>query len=197
MTYGDYPFGRFITGDDVQVAVTEHLKLWLPTYLAEIGRRKGVDLPGARAWLNVGGDVSSWPADQLPAVVVLSPGIGAPPERHGQVYSATWIVGVGIIVASTSREDVRRLASWYGAAVRAALVQHASLGGFAAGTVWDDEEYDDFDSTERTLCAAREVFSVTVDDVLTANKGPVAPTLQPVPPVALIESHNERVERKT
>lgn len=179
-------FGRIVTGKVVRTAMTNHLKNWSPTYLAEVARAEGQDpatLPGFKSWVSaIELDEGKFEEHQMPSCVVVAPGILNEPEKRGGVYIARWAVSVGCVVAGQDRESTFTLAEMYTAAVRAAVVQNPSLGGFATATDWLGERYDDVPNDMlRTLAAGSVQFSVEVQGAVTLNGGPDAPLVDPLP----------------
>ena len=173
-------FGPIVSADQVADAAVATLRTWMPYYVAELERRRPHEdgdpwPPEPRSYRAIASaSITGWPEHQLPAVVVVCPGLAARPERDGQgVYRATWQVGVGVIVSARDEAATDRLAGLYGAAARAVIAQQSSLGGFAAGTRWIDESLDDVpvDAT-RTLRAVVEEFEVDVDAVVSDADGP-------------------------
>jgi hypothetical protein len=70
----------------------------LPTYLAEMARQKSLTLPPVRHY-STGIDPNT-PADELPGVVLVAPGItGTRSGAERAVYDAWWALGVGVVVA--------------------------------------------------------------------------------------------------
>jgi hypothetical protein len=189
-------YGRIITGEDVRQATIAHLKRWTPVMLSEVaaqsGRERG-DLPGFRAW-GVAKNVDNWPENQLPACVVVAPGLAERPERHGDgTYRAKWSVGIGAVVSGQDLESTRSLVELYTAAVRSAMLQHPSLAQwdeaqekyvpFALGVEWLDESYDELGFNDsRTIAAGVVSLIVEVDRVLDSFGGPVHPPPPPDPP---------------
>lgn len=172
-------FGAILDGTEVEEAVLETVRLWEATYLREIEEQKGLDpnsLPAFRSRFAVSEDEPDrWPEDQLPSLVVACPGTLGEPKSDGEgAYHATFAVEVGVIVSANEEGATNRLAKRYAAAVRAILVQHSSLGGFARGLDWMGEAYDRVVERpdQRMLRATVLPFSVEVDDVVQAAHGP-------------------------
>jgi hypothetical protein len=173
-------YGRIITRGDVRDAVTDHLQEWSQAYIGEVAVQRGkgrCDLPQFRSFRFSTEDVDKWPDDQLPACVVVCPGLADTPDRQGDgVHDGEWSVGVGVIVSARDQESTDELVGIYTAAVRAALIQHPSLGGFASGVRWIDEDtipslgFDD----SRTIAGGRVVLGVKVDAVVDSFGGPKA-----------------------
>ena len=189
-------FGPIVTGGQVEDAVEATLRKWLPTYIAEVSGQDGRSrskTPNIASW-QVVPDFETWPESKFPALVIVSTGVSGKPKRKaGGVYSAPWAFGIGVFCKSNSLKNMRDLSKIYGAAIRAVLVQHSSLGDFASGLDWEDERYDDLEFRERTYAAARLVFTVEVDEVVRRSAGPAQadpnydPTL-PYDPVTIIDT---------
>jgi len=172
-------FGRIVTGADVEGWCEQLVRRWASTYLAELERQNDLQpgsLPRPRGWA-IAPSLDKWPEDQLPAVVFESTGVPGPPRKGGDGrYRADWTVRIHVVCSARTWEDSRRLAMRYTAAMRALFVQRPSLDGNANGTTWVVEAYDElaFDDT-RSLAAGAAAFIVQVEDVTTANAGPVTP----------------------
>jgi hypothetical protein len=177
--------GKIVTGRDVELAALAVLKKWASTYLGEAeaatGRVRG-SLPRPRAWTTAT-EFEKWPEDQLPAVLLISPGLAAPPRADGNgTYRASFALG---IVSTSHMDETAALAKLYCATLRACLLQHQSLEGFAAGVTWADENYDDLPSIDdRSLGAGQAIFVVEVDAISTRWNGPIHPSEPPTPDAA-------------
>ena len=118
----------------------------------------------------------------MPCCVIVAPGLLQEPERRGGNTIATWAVSVGCVVSGQDRENTFDLAEMYAAAVRAAVVQNPSLGGFATATDWIGERYDDIPNEMlRTLAAGSVQFAVQVYNAITPSEGPDEPLSDPIP----------------
>lgn len=174
-------FGKIVTGRQVEQAVTAFLQAWLPTYTAEVARQTGRDdtlIAPVRSW-STSNRFARRPEDQLPAGIVISPGISDRPERRGDgSLGAWWRIGVAIVAAGKAgdQDDANELAKLYGAAVRAALAQHPSLGGFADGLELVAETYDDVPADYLPVGAVVEVDAdVHVAEIVNTDGGPMQP----------------------
>jgi hypothetical protein len=180
--------GKIVTGRDVELAALAVLKKWASTYLGEAeaatGRVRG-SLPRPRAWTTAT-EFEKWPEDQLPAVLLISPGLAAPPRADGNgTYRASFALGIAAIVSTSHMDETAALAKLYCATLRACLLQHQSLEGFAAGVTWADENYDDLPSIDdRSLGAGQAIFVVEVDAISTRWNGPIHPSEPPTPDAA-------------
>lgn len=191
-------FGPVITGNDVENAVTDTLKLWMPTYLAEMERVSGRDpgvLPAPRSWSTVS-TFYQYNDQQLPAAIVVSPGTDGEPERRGDgTYTAVWDVVVAILVKGQDAANANELAKLYAAAVRMIALQKGSLGGFAAGTDWFGETNDEVPPDYLPVGWVTGVpLRVRVDGVVTAFGGPATPDLNPTD-LGEVETAEIAVER--
>jgi hypothetical protein len=155
---------------------------WMDSYLSELERATGRDVGSIerpRSWSRKN-SFDKWPDDNLPMIIIICSNLAARPTKTGSGrYRAPWAVGIAVVVSSQDEESTRNLAGLYAAAIRAIMIQHQSLDGSIEGTrgvEWLDERYGELPSEEaRTVAAARLVFSVDFDDVVTHGAGPVGP----------------------
>lgn len=177
-------FGKIITGRAVRFAMKEHLKLWFPTYLAEVARIEGFDpalVQPFRSFVSaLDMPEGKYEEHQMPCCVIVAPGLLQEPEKRGGAMIATWGVSVGCVVSGQNRENTFTLSELYAAAVRAAVVQNPSLGGFATAVDWLGERYDDIPNDMlRTLAAGSVQFAVDVYSAITPSGGPEEPLSDP------------------
>lgn len=182
--------GAIIDCDTVEKAMQATLADYLPTYLGELERLKGYTAGqiARPAGVITASEFAKWPEDQLPLIMVVSPGLEGSPVRSSGAgaYDAQWSVTVAAVVADVDELETRRLMSSYAAAIRAAVVQHKALrsslhpNGFAQFAEWRDESYSDipFGDT-RALDSCRVVFTVGVENVVTQAAGPRLPLPDP------------------
>lgn len=182
------PFGQILTGDDVQDAIESTIRLWIKDYLAEVadhsGRARG-DLPVFRSYARKI-DLSKFEEDQIPACIIVAPGTMQDPTKNSRGIDARWSAGVGAIVSGQNENNTYQLAQLYGAALRTMLLQQSSLLGFAIGTVFVSERYDELPqkAATRNLAAAVLHFGVDVRRISEPQRGPVAPREDPTQPPA-------------
>lgn len=180
-------FKQIITRQDVELQVIDTLKDWFDTYLAEVERQNALDvrqLPRPRSYSRRN-EFERWPEDQIPAVIVISPGLVEPPVANGSgEFRGYWGVGVAVIAEGQDTDNTRDLVGYYTAAIRALILQRPSLGGFAMGVTWEGEHYDDISDVEmgRTLASGQVVFQVEVEGIVSTKAGPVTPDTPPVDP---------------
>lgn len=171
-------FGPVVTGEDVARAVRDHLKAWMPTYLAVMESHSGREprsLPQPRSWITRK-EFTKWPEDQTPIVLCTRLGLAGPPSSDGEGrQTADFQIGVAAICSSTSDAKSQALADDYFMALKLILAHHPSLGGFAAGCRQRSERYDPIPSAltdgDRTMAAGYGEYLVTVENVLASRAG--------------------------
>lgn len=183
-------FGHIASDDEVEDATVAILRKWLPTWMSEVERQRGLQAgfyarPVDSSYF-VRSDFDKFPEDMLPAVIITSGGIEDDPPKEGRgQYRGGFQIGVTCVVSSIDQLSARRYAYRMGAAVRGVLIQRQSmdgaLGGRLRGTDWIGGRNNELDSgDDRTIWAARQLFVVEVGDVLTRGGGPIAPEPLPV-----------------
>lgn len=178
-------FGRIITGFDVEQWVLALLKKWSGTYISEVERQHGYPagtLQRVRGW-GVAPSFDKWPEDQIPGVLVVSPGLVPPPVKVGTGrYRARWRVDVGAICSASTPTKSHEQAQMLIAAHKAIVIQRPSLEVGAIAADWVDEQYDPltFDDT-RSLYAGYASLAVEIDDVVSTSHGPTTPDDPRVP----------------
>lgn len=205
--------------DDLEDAVLATLEKWWPVYVKELELQspalpdpKNIEvgsLPAPKAWLKAN-QLDREATDNLPAIVVVSPGMSgrAAPKQEGDgSFRAFFSIGVGVFVSADKRDNTMRLVRLYTAIVRTILLQKQSLDGFADGTTWLDESYDDsFTFTDdSTISAGQVVFEIELSGVVNRYGGPAVyggpppepdPDTQPGSTWPAVESTTTTVEVK-
>lgn len=131
-------FGLLRGPIDVEEAVVETLREWLPAYLLEVEsqhglQRKALGRPPTPESYHGGLDWQSEQQDQIPEVIVICEPVGEP-ERNASVYIQAFEVQIGCIIVATEEpleRSARRTASLWAAATML-LAQHGGLGTFGA-----------------------------------------------------------------
>ena len=185
-------YGPLVSGADVEDHVQEILTRWLPSYLYEIERNHQI-IPGTLPLIRSivrSAEIEKFPEDQLPCLMIASPGLTSPPiPDGGGYYTATWLVRVGVEVIAGPNRRALELARWYALAIRAAVIQQQQDPGLTkpVSIVRIDlfhEGYNDLPSiNDRTVCVGRVEFTVTVAEVLQRDHGPLEPMIAPQPPL--------------
>lgn len=180
-------FGEMVDRTAVEAAVIEHMKTWLPTYIAEVERQKGWAEQRLQPIVNytvVATAWERWPEDQFPSLLIMSPGLAEPPKAEGDGrVRAKWACGIAAITEGGGDDpslDAKETAGAYFAAIRGAMLQHPGLGGFANGVTWTDERYDQVPSeSERSLATAYGMFSIEVPQAVDRLGGVAEPLDNP------------------
>lgn len=178
--------GPLVDGSKVQTAVAETLQTWMPTYLGRLEQdytlAAGV-LRSPRSY-TMTNQFMRWKQDQLPAAIVVCPGISGARRGVNGVYRVVYRCSIAIVIAAAKAEDADRLAKVYATAALAAMLQQGSLGGFASSTEWTGQDYDVVPSKDvGNLGVAQNDFLIAVDNVIDAQAGPLAPAVDPsLPP---------------
>lgn len=170
--------GPFITGADVETALIDTLRPWLPAYLAAGERTHGLEpgtLPRPRGWAVTGRDmVEKFTSDQVPCIVVMARGILVKPLARGYPGAMTclWSLDVGTIFNAAWGRDSRAYAQLYARAISLVLLQRP-LEGLAGVVDFAGEDYDEGDFAEtRTYALTRGAFTVQVEAALWREGGP-------------------------
>lgn len=177
-------FGDIKDAGQLEDAVISTLRLYFPVYLAEIDSQRGedIDLPAPRAYKTVN-EFTTFPEDQLPCAIVVSPGTqGAPRAKGDGTVDVSWTVGVAIVNSAADATSTNRNSKRYGAAVRAIILQHGSLGGFASAVALVSEVYEEGPVEQsRTLAVATVEFLVDVAAIVNRGAGPIDAPPDPDP----------------
>jgi hypothetical protein len=126
MTYADY--GTLLLTTDVDKAVTEMVKLWLPTYLTNFEQERGlrnrtIKRPEVSSYSSTLEDVE-FPDRILPAIMVTSSATDAVPQLDGDGnYYASWLVVISAVTRGQNGQNTRDLASYYEGCIRQIMVQ--------------------------------------------------------------------------
>lgn len=120
--------GPVVSAFEVEYALAQCVREWMPRYLAEAEAQRDLapgDLPELRSVVT-STDASKFPEEQLPALLVSSPGLEDAPDVRGDgLYSARWRADCTVVCSARGNRQARRLAAVYVSAVRALLVQQA------------------------------------------------------------------------
>lgn len=172
ITYTPRPrslYGRLIAGVDVEQAIKARVDARLGDYLTEVERQHGLTvgyLQRPRAFVVA----ERFPEDQLPAIIVESPGTADLPAADGQGrYAVRWEVVLTIAVASST--GALELAKLYALALRALALQQPSA--LFMGVDWINERYPRPELVGgRTFYTAEVALEVQVPDVTSRHEGP-------------------------
>lgn len=166
-------YGPLVTIEDVRAAFTTHLRTWTPAYIAEVARRAGTTMGPFRGYATETGD-------EFPICITACAAAEDPAKGGDGIVAATFAVGAAAVVSAATRDEATILAGRYGAAIRACVIQHPDLSGFAEWAEWDGEAIDEVAyDTGRAIVACTVKFRVGVDSVVDVNAGPATPPANP------------------
>ena len=179
-------FAHVVLVTDIETAVESTLKRWIGEYVRLVERQQGLTAglkPLPKSW-RVDTVAEKWPEDQLPSVMIISPGTFSEPQEDGSgEYYAWWSIGVGCLASAPDSQAARLNAAIYTAAIRDCLVNNQTLGGLAEGVTWLRESYNLAEITsDRTLVGGIAEFSVRVASVVTWTSPATDPRSDPTPP---------------
>lgn len=175
-------FGRILSTDNVEDAIEETLRTWMPTYLEELRLQHG--MPSTKKFqapqsYNIRPDYERWAEEKLPAIITVPLGPAAAPFKDGEgSYTSPMRIALVAFAQGNDKATTNRNTKVYGAAVRAILLQQRSLGGLCEETVWEGEEFNEgiTDAQGRSIASVVNTFVFHIHHVLDHNGGPAFPT---------------------
>lgn len=174
-------YGPLAGAPQVEAAVLETLRTWLPTYLWEVERQNGLQKgtlshPPTPESYRGGLDFLDWQQDECPCVIVVVNPTGET-ERTGSIgYSQWYEVQVGAVLIDDDVDAARLGSGYYGTALQGAILQQGSLGGIAARTIMTAAPKLEFqDPDERVDLQVAATFEVFVAPIATDQGGPDVP----------------------
>lgn len=173
-------FGPSVSTEDVTAAVREHLTAWLPTELARFARKREFENGLPMVSFTRRRSFDNWPGDLCPLVIIVCPGTvdeTVKIDEEGN-YSGAFLVEIAALASSTDEEETLNLTCAYWEAVREAIVQHGSLGGFAEQTAFKGEDTDRVvrdPNADQTMGASSGRFWVYVRNFANRFGGPPEP----------------------
>ena len=170
-------YGPLKGGHTIQEGFYNTLQKWLPAYLAEFNRNLGGEILSPVKEYRQRPDFRTLsPKPEASMLVVCDSTIGKP-ERRNSGTRSTWAVKLSVFMAGTTDwQETQALTYAYGAAARAAISQHPSLGGIAETTLWVGERYLEKEHVNlRTIGLLVVDFETTIADTLYVYGGPPNP----------------------
>jgi hypothetical protein len=126
------------------------------------------------------------PEDQLPAIIVESPGTGEnePVARGDGSYDMKWLLDVCVLVSAKGSPGgyptALRIARDWSLAVRGILIQQRDESGLISAIDFLGERYETIDASgDRTICLGRVAVEVTVPGAIYRWCGPLGPLAPP------------------
>jgi hypothetical protein len=177
--------GPMITGGDVELAVVDVLKEWMPAYICEGERKRHWAVgstPWPKGWAITGRDLQKLNSDQLPCIVVMSGGVIQPPRKSGApgALDAVFDITVGSVFSTAWGRNSRERMQLFTLCARLILQQRTWL---ASGVDFRGETYDEMDfGSSRTYSAGVASFNVLVRNVSWADGGPPPDAAPPTDP---------------
>lgn len=177
--------GNLIDRDFIEQRTLTHVSTWIVPYLAHVERLKGLtahSIPPPKSF-DVTNEFEKFMENGMPYVAVVSPGLNGSknPRQDGDgTITAWWTIAVGAVVSAKDMKSAKKVAGYYGAAIRGLMEQMPELqadnvspnGPWCAGVEWNDERYDDLTRVmERRMAAVRLVFTLEVPDVINLFDG--------------------------
>lgn len=172
-------YGQVLSARDVRQALLQTIQTWSADYIAEMASVTGLPMAQFGTWeatyehRTVAPDLT---AACWTTCTTTDP--KHPPLRQGDgTYSAVWIADANLQIYGQDWAQAADLVAAYTAAVRAAVLQHGSLGGFASATRWLGEASKEIEHQAlRTVQVAVISFAVTVEGAVNSLAGPKTPT---------------------
>jgi hypothetical protein len=181
-------FGPLVVNTDVDEAIINHVKLWLPTYLAQTERERGQSIgrfnrPKDKSYNSVLTD-DEFPDHALPAILVTSADTRGDPQKDGNGnYYAAWNVVISCVVRGRNPRETRWLAAQFEGAVRRIMVrQDIPMDGEVRWTGTSVASVNDRSGKGRYLAAGIGTYVFYVDRVLLEGNGPGYPDNGPYDP---------------
>lgn len=178
-------YGRMLDAYQIEVATIQVLTDFTQYYLREkerqVGREPGL-IPLPKSITRVNSFSRAMLENQLPSIVVVSPGLAGPPLKDGRgLYRATWQLGIALINSAMDDDSTNEIVKIYSAALRLLMLQQKiDLEGFR-GTTWIDENYDQIQpERSRNLSVGENLFEVEFENVSNGRIGPKTPTGDPL-----------------
>ena len=181
LSYTDNVYGPVYGGHSVQESVYNTLKTWLPAYIMEANRQLGGDVLQIVKEYRHRPEYRTLPKDVQCAILVTVPGTAKTPRIFQDSIRVDWKAEIHAFVYGTKDwQETEALTAAYAAVIRACIVQHRDLDGFAETTKWIRESYYEGEhSATRTTGMAKIDFEVTVGNVTTPFGGPPLPQFAP------------------
>jgi hypothetical protein len=172
--------GAIFSASQLEQACLAQLQRLLPAYGNAVAAQLGATAPAPPRSYTCAARFDRWAEDQLPAVVVVSPGTLRQPELHGGAYDAVFGLVVGIYCSAATERATHDLVRLWCAALRACLLQTASLGGVVADLMLLDESYDEIDvESRRSIAAGVCGFEAHVNAITDRRAGPLVAASPP------------------
>ena len=179
--------GDIVRGPDIEQALLDTLRDFLPVYLAERATRR--NLPASTyqvaSYARAATIDTRFPNEYLPCVAArcISKANQGVEGGSGEVPAAFTVL-VGVLLKDQQRDKASDIVWDYLAAIEAVLGQHGALGGVAVATLPGDSQPEDVPVEERrTLAGGTLEVQVIVEAAYNAYLGPTEPPGDPYEPL--------------
>ena len=138
LSYVGDPYGPIYGGHSVQIATVNTLKKWLPAYIKDVNRQLGGEvLRIVEDTLRPFSD-RPWSPDEDVQIDAIVPGTAKEPYMTNENgLMSCWKTDIEVnVFAGSDWQETLALTYAYAACVRAAILQHRDLEGFAQTTMW-------------------------------------------------------------
>lgn len=192
-------FGPIGHPGELEDAVKERLRLWMPTYVKRFAEYSGNKLVAPKSY-STANEAVKFPERQLPAIVVVSAGQIGEAEQFGDgKMSADFSVGVFIAVQGKDDGSTRAIGMSYWWPILASLMQHRKVAENAVVLKQTGSEWTEIPVEQRrTRAGVEHAFSVRLENFLNVGEGPSVPipdeTDEEYPEVASTEVDVEEKE---
>jgi hypothetical protein len=190
-------FKDIISIDEIEDQILANLENWMPTYMAELCRQKGLDysqVPAIKSWVTLQ-KFRHEPQNQTPAIVVVSGGTSAQPVKDGAGWwRSAFVFGVSAIISARDQDSSSRMSKLYAAAIRAIMLQQRTDVSYT-DIRWNGESYDNIDvGSPDMLTAASGTFELMLDGLVKSQgAGPKVPDIAPPDPMPVVVEDPGRI----
>jgi hypothetical protein len=178
-------FGTLISPRKVEQWLADFLNRWIEEYLAWYERENSIpartlDLPWG---IETSSQFTNWQGENLPHIVIASPGLAEPPQREADQVNACLNVAIISILGGADRGQVRENQMAYSMAEWVMIEQMRSLGrAEVRGANPIDLQFADIPvDGAQSFGSATLVLTVDVDGVISTRGLPPAEDPRPDP----------------
>lgn len=203
-TQGIANWGPLVIATDVDDAVIEALKQWVPTYLLQTARERnlpaeaGRQMAAPRTYTNVL-EEDEFLDHQIPMVLVTTADTAKVKGGPNSSYEAMWNVKVSAVVRGRSAQESRLFAALYEGAIRRAITQKCRGVGPINESKWLAVKLAavrDASGKGRYLAAGIGTYNVSTDYAAQGFGGPDIPNADEYLPLATVTEVTTGVEVK-
>ncbi len=204
-TTGIADWGPLVIATDVDQAVIDVLKEWVPTYLLKTAAERGLpagdddrQMTGPRTYTNVLTD-DEFMDHQIPMVLVTTSETQKVKGGPNSQYEATWQTRVSAVVRGRNAAESKLFAALYEGAIRRAMTQRCRGVGPVNESKWiatKTAPVSDPSGKGRYLAAGMGTYNVSTDFAAQGFGGPDTPNADVYLPLATVTDVTTEVEAK-